>query len=73
MKLKPHARSEGDKPRYLTRGAAAWMLSISPRTLDKLVREGIIPVTALSTKLVRFDVRDLERVMAERKLGRGSE
>lgn len=56
-------------PRFMRRGPAAKFLGVGVRTLDGLVRAGIIPVSRLSARLVLFDVRDLERAVAERKQG----
>ena len=53
-------------PLLLSTKEAARMLSIGTRTLWSLQKSGEIPVVRLG-RMVRFDVKDLEALIAERK------
>lgn len=61
-----HLSPEGAAPCLLTTEAAARALSISPRLLRKLGREGEIPVVKVRS-LVRFDSQDLSAWAARSK------
>ena len=64
-----HAERPGLAPTLLTTEKAACELSISPRTLRKLVQNGEIPTVRVRS-LVRFDVRDLSAWVEEKKVRR---
>jgi len=44
-----------------TRREAAWMLSISERTLDRMVGRGVIPAIKIGTKSIRFDMDEVKK------------
>lgn len=64
-----HAERRGCAPALLTTQEAARELSISPRTLRKLVQDGEIPTVRVRS-LVRFDARDLSAWVEEKKVRR---
>ncbi len=58
-------QAEVSRKRILSKSEAADYLGIAPRTLDKLVSEGEIPVTHLTTRRA-FDRRALDQIIRGR-------
>ena len=54
--------------RYLRREAAAEYLSCSVRYLDQLKANGEIPFIRMASKIVVYDIEDLDQYMARLKV-----
>ena len=55
---------------YLDRKQLANRWSTSIATLKRLEKKGVLNVKALSERVLRYDLEDIERIEAEQKGGR---
>ena len=51
--------------RFVTKAEAAAMLSVSTRTIDRMVDEGVLQKVAVRRRAVRFRIQDLLRLIGE--------
>jgi excisionase family DNA binding protein len=61
MMKTPHTNNAEIQPALLTPDQAASFLQVSTRTIRNLTARGILPVTRLSGKIVRYRRTDLEK------------
>lgn len=50
----------------ITREEAAAMLSISPKTIDQIIRKKELPAVKLTRKCVRIPLKDLLKLIKEK-------
>jgi excisionase family DNA binding protein len=61
--LQHKEQSKEKKPEYLTAQQLAEVLQISEATIHRLRRTGRIPAVMLTERLIRFNLRDVQRAL----------
>jgi predicted site-specific integrase-resolvase len=54
---------DGHQPKYLTRQEAATRYRISLRTLDRFLREGLLPKIVLGPRITRLDAEQCDEAL----------